>query len=48
MKEHLKLAVSRNAGMVFITDAKMPNPWDRLPSYWQAEVQAIKEMNAAR
>ncbi len=48
MKEHLKLAVSRNAGMAFITDAKMPNPWDRLPSYWPAEVQAVKEMNAAR
>ena len=48
MKEHLKLAVSRNAGMVFITDAKMPNPWDRLPTYWPEEVQAIKELNAAR
>lgn len=45
MKEHLKLALSRHAGMVFITDAKMPNPWDRLPTYWREEVQAIKEMN---
>jgi hypothetical protein len=48
MKAHLQLAVSRNAGMIFITDAKMPNPWDRLPTYWAEEIQAIKELNAAR
>jgi hypothetical protein len=25
---------SRNAGFVYVTDDVLPNPWDRLPTYW--------------
>jgi hypothetical protein len=47
MREFLDLAVSRNAGGIYITDDVLPNPWDRLPSYWQEELSAISEINAA-
>jgi Spherulation-specific family 4 len=36
----LKLAQSRNAGHVYITDASGDNPYDVLPSYWAQETSA--------
>ena len=45
MLNYLDLAVSRNAGQVYITDDVMNNPWDTLPSYWQAEVDRIEAIN---
>jgi hypothetical protein len=36
----------QNAGWVFMTDATLPNPYDRLPSYWPFEVEAIAVANA--
>lgn len=36
-KTVLALARARNAGLVFITDAGAPNPYDRLPPYFAAE-----------
>ena len=41
MAAHLEYAVSQNAGGIYITDDSLPNPWDRLPSYWQNEVQIV-------
>ena len=48
MRTLLAEAVQRNAGYVYITDDRYtpgnpaePNPWDRLPSYWNEEVAAI-------
>jgi serine/threonine protein kinase len=32
-------------GYCFITDADEPNPWGRLPQYWEAEVEAVQEAN---
>ena len=29
-----------NAGLVYVTDDVLENPWDSLPSYWQDELQA--------
>lgn len=37
----LRLAQQRNAGNVYVTDRRMDNPWDRLPSYWLEEVRLI-------
>jgi Spherulation-specific family 4 len=34
-------ARARNAGYVYITDDVLDNPWDRLPSYWNAELAAL-------
>jgi hypothetical protein len=35
----------KRMGYCYITDANEPNPWNRLPSYWDAEVEAIQELN---
>ncbi len=45
MLAYLDLAVSRNAGQVYITDDVLGNPWDTLPSYWEAEVTRIEAIN---
>ena len=37
MKIAVNLSRRRNAGMIYITDDLLPNPWDSLPSYWTAE-----------
>lgn len=36
----LSHARSLNAGTVYVTDGQMPNPWDRLPTYWATELAA--------
>lgn len=45
MRRHLDLALQRHFGWVYVTDDAGRNPWDRLPTYWQAEVAAIRERN---
>jgi spherulation-specific family 4 protein len=47
MLNYLDLAVQRNAGQVYITDDVLGNPWDTLPSFWEAEVTRIEEINNA-
>ena len=42
----LPLAVSRKAGLLFVSDDVMPNPYDLLPSYWSAFVAAITAFDA--
>ncbi|MGH3321658.1 MAG: spherulation-specific family 4 protein [Streptosporangiaceae bacterium] len=34
----LATARSRHAGLVYVTDDRPPNPWDRLPTYWSHEL----------
>jgi hypothetical protein len=50
----LALAVQRNAGWVYITDDGAGgdpddpadgNPWDRLPAYWEQEVEAVRDLS---
>ncbi len=45
MLNDLNLAVTRNAGSIYITNDVLGNPWDQLPSYWQAEIDAIEQIN---
>jgi hypothetical protein len=47
MEEHLQLAITRGTGGIYVTNDVMNNPWDTLPSYWQAEVNAVAQINAA-
>ncbi len=47
MLSYLDLAVQRNAGQVYVTDDVLNNPWDTLPSFWDAEVTRIEEINNA-
>jgi hypothetical protein len=46
MLSHLDLAVQRNAGGIYVTDDVLPNPWNRLPTYWSALVDAVAATNA--
>lgn len=45
MLNYLDLAVQRNAGQVYITNDVLNNPWDTLPTYWEAEVDRIEAIN---
>lgn len=40
LSEVLALSRSQRAGVVYVTDRALPNPWDMPASYWQAEVKA--------
>jgi hypothetical protein len=46
MRAEISLAVTRGAGFVFVSDVTQsdlhPNAYDRLPSYWDAEVAAVR------
>jgi hypothetical protein len=42
MAADLKLAAQRNAGLVYVTDDTLANPYDTLPSYWDQEVAQIQ------
>ena len=48
MRSLVTQAQTRNIGYVYVTDDRYvpgdpsaPNPWDRLPGYWPAELSAI-------
>jgi hypothetical protein len=45
MSNYVGLAVSRNAGWIYITDDTLPNPYDTLPSYWTNEVGLVQSFN---
>jgi hypothetical protein len=54
MRLLLAEAATRGAGSIYITDDRYTpgdpvdtNPFDRLPSYWQAEVRAVAALNAS-
>ena len=47
MLTYLDLAVQRNAGQVYVTDDALNNPWDTLPTFWDAEVTRIEQINNA-
>jgi hypothetical protein len=40
----LSLAIANGAGWVFVTDEADPNPWDRLPSYFDDEIRAVQTL----
>ena len=44
MQTSLKAAPKKHLGYVFVTDDKLPNPWDTLPPYWDAEVNLVKTL----
>lgn len=49
MRSLLAQATARNVGYLYVTDDRYvvgdpsaPNPWDQLPSYWYAELAAVR------
>jgi len=45
MHQTLRHAITHRVGWVYITDDNGTNPYDRLPTYWDQEVQALQEVN---
>jgi hypothetical protein len=45
MKLYIHKLLEKGVGYCFMTDGKGLNPWNRLPSYWGAEVEAVQEVN---
>jgi hypothetical protein len=45
MRQYLQRSVRNGLGNVYVTDAGGENPWNRLPTYWQAELAAIRELS---
>jgi hypothetical protein len=45
MRDLVRLAVRGRIGSIYITDQDGPNPWGRLPRYWEAEVEAVHRVN---
>lgn len=43
----VQLAQVRNAGFLYVTDDVLENPWDRLPVYWDAQVNLVEAANRA-
>jgi Spherulation-specific family 4 len=50
MKQQVDRAIARNIGYIYVTDDSLAapdqNPWDSLPSYWQAQVDYIAGFSA--
>lgn len=44
MTAAVRKALRQNAGYLYVTDDTLPNPWDRLPSYWDQEVSTLLEI----
>lgn len=38
----VRLSELRNAGAIYVTDDILPNPWDRLPSYFSTEMTILR------
>ncbi len=45
MKRQLHETAEKKVGYCYVTDGTGPNPWDRLPRYWEAEVAAVQRLN---
>lgn len=43
--DYVDLAIGRNVGGVYFTDDELPNPWDRLPTYWDSFVDKVAAVN---
>ena len=46
MKQYVQGMIAKRVGYCYITDGKLPNPWSRLPRYWDEEVEAVRQVNA--
>jgi hypothetical protein len=43
MKKCIQGMVERKIGACYVTEGRLPNPWDRLPRYWEAEAAAVQQ-----
>jgi hypothetical protein len=47
MSADVVLAAARNAGAIYVTGDVLNNPWDTLPTYWQAHVDAVAQLHGS-
>lgn len=43
--DNIDQAFNQNAGLIYVTDDVLGNPWDRLPTYWDQHVAKVKAIN---
>lgn len=48
MRQYVREMATKNVGYGYITDGSQPNPWGRLPPYWEIEVEAMHQPNARK
>jgi len=48
MAKWITLASEKKYRYVYVTDNTGSNPWDRLPAYWDKEVDAVQKVNDAK
>ena len=41
MRSMVKDAIIKRIGYLYVSDAKPPTLWGKLPDYWEAEVDAV-------
>lgn len=46
MQKTINKAIERNIDYIYVTDMIMDNPWNALPTYWDAEVAYIEVVNS--
>jgi hypothetical protein len=46
MKDSIDLAIVKHCGELYITDDRGNNPWDTLPTYWNAIIKYIDKINS--
>ncbi len=46
--EFVPLVAGKRVGWLYATDASGANPWNKLPTYWDELVKAVKAQNAAK
>jgi tRNA A-37 threonylcarbamoyl transferase component Bud32 len=45
MKQYVRAMGEKRVGYCYLTDNGQPNPWDRLPGYWEEELAAVRQAN---
>jgi hypothetical protein len=45
MRDTVQQAALKGIGYIYVTDGTGPNPWGRLPLYWEKEVDVVKGVN---
>jgi hypothetical protein len=45
MRAMVKEAIVKRIGYLYVSDLSPPNRWQRLPTYWEAEVEAVSRLH---
>jgi hypothetical protein len=48
MKQKIRAVRDKRFGFCYVTDGDEPNPWGKLPRYWDEEVEAIRAVSSEK